>query len=129
MKFNTRIAVLLGVLALLVTPTAALATGPEYAPEEPEVTLPGPSASLKEKTKAYGVYCKSFSKKKVKGSKQTPFSRCVTAMAKASTVKHTTPKKACTGFSKARVKGQKGTEYSRCVSSAAEAKAEALAEA
>ena len=129
MKFKTKIAVLLGVFALLIAPTAALATGPEYAPEEPEVTLPGPSASLKEKTKAYGVYCKSFSKKAVKGSKQTPFSRCVTAMAKASTVKHTTPKKACTGFSKKKVKGKKGTEYSRCVTAAAEAKAEALAEA
>jgi hypothetical protein len=129
MKLKTRIAVLCGALALLVTPTAALAIGPEYAPEEPTHTLPGPSASLKEKTKAYGVYCKGFSKKAVKGQKMTPFSRCVTAMAKASTVKKKTPRAACVGFSKKPVKGKKGTEFSRCVAAATEAKAEALAEA
>src|SRR6476659_7462377 len=46
------------------------------------------------KTKAYGHYCQGQSKKHVKGTKGTPFSQCVTAMAK---VAHSqaTPKQAC----------------------------------
>jgi hypothetical protein len=122
MKINTRIAVLLGVLTLLVTPTAALAIGPEYEVEHRAPT-PGAGASLAAKTKAYGVYCKGFSKKHVKGQAMTPFSRCVTSMAKA--VGGRKPAKvACTGFSKKHVKGKTGTEFSRCVVAAGEAKRE-----
>ena len=122
MKINTRIAVLLGVLTLLVTPTAALATGPEYEVEH-VAPAPGAGASLTAKTKAYGVYCKGFSKKHVKGQAMTPFSRCVTAMAKAVGGKKPA-KVACTGFSKKHVKGKTGTEFSRCVVAAGEAKRE-----
>ena len=122
MKFNTRIALLLGVLTLLVTPTAALATGPEYEVEH-VAPAPGAGASLAKKTKAYGVYCKGFSKKHVKGQAMTPFSRCVTSMAKAVGGKKPA-KVACTGFSKKHVKGKTGTEFSRCVVAAGEAKRE-----
>jgi hypothetical protein len=114
--------VLLGVLTLLVTPTAALAIGPEYEVEH-VAPAPGAGASLKAKTKAYGVYCKGFSKKHIKGQKLTPFSRCVTSMAKTVAAKKT-PKIACTGFSKKHVKGKTGTEFSRCVTAAGEAKRE-----
>jgi hypothetical protein len=117
-----RIAMLLGVLTLLVSPTAALAEGPTYEVEHTQ-PAPGAGASLQAKTKAYGVYCKGFSKKKVKGQKMTPFARCVTSMAKAVGGKKTA-KIACTGFSKAHVKGKTGTEYSRCVLAAGEAKRE-----
>jgi hypothetical protein len=71
MELKTRIAVLVGALALLLIPTAALARGVEYAPERPTHPThptPGPKASLPEKAKAYGVYCRVFSKKQVKGS-------------------------------------------------------------
>lgn len=122
MKINTRIVVLLGVLTLLVTPTAALAIGPEYEVEH-VAPAPGAGASLTAKTKAYGVYCKGFPKKHVKGQKMTPFSRCVTSMAKAVAAKKT-PKIACAGFSKKHVKGKTGTEFSRCVVAAGEAKRE-----
>jgi hypothetical protein len=126
MDVKTRIAVLFGALALLLTPTAALAQGVEYAPEHPEHPAhptPGPKASLPEKAKAYGVYCRAF-KKHVKGQPgtRTPFSLCVTAMAKAATSPKTTPSAACKGFSKEHLAGQKGTPFSRCVVAAAQVK-------
>jgi hypothetical protein len=125
MNLKTRFAVLVGVLTLIMTPTAALAQGVEYAPEHPEHPThptPGPKASLPEKAKAYGVYCRSFPKKHVKGQKGTPFSQCVTAMAKAATSEGTTAREASAGFSKQHVKGEKGTPFSRCVVAAAQVK-------
>jgi hypothetical protein len=85
MDLKTRIAALTAALALLLTPAAALAGGPVYAPEHPSHPThptPGPKASLPEKAKAYGVYCRGFSKKHVSGQKGTEFSRCVVAAAK-----------------------------------------------
>jgi hypothetical protein len=125
MDVKTRIAVLFGVFALLLTPTAALAQGVGYAPEHPEHPAhptPGPKASLPEKAKAYGVYCRGFAKQHVKGQAGTPFSHCVTAMAKAATSQITTARAACKGFSKEHVAGQKGTLFSRCVVAAAQVK-------
>lgn len=81
-------------------------------------TPPGPSASAETKAKAYGKNCQSFSKKHVAGQKGTPFSQCVTAMAKAATGK-ANPTTACKTLSKKHVAGQKGTPYSRCVVAAA----------
>lgn len=129
MSFKTRLAVLGGALALLLTPpAAALAQGVEYKPEHPSHPqhpahpMPGPSASLPEKAKAYGVYCKGFSKKHVEGEKGTAFSQCVTAAAKAASGAGTTPRKACQGFSKQHAAGETGTPLSRCVVAAAQAK-------
>jgi hypothetical protein len=84
--------------------------------------LPGPGASLPAKAKAYGVYCDKESRKHVAGQKGTPFSQCVTAMAKLATGSTTSPSKACAGLSKKHVAGQKGTPYSQCVSAAARLK-------
>ncbi|HEY8082669.1 MAG TPA: hypothetical protein VIE64_03795 [Solirubrobacterales bacterium] len=130
MKLQMKIAMVLGALALAVTPAMALASqptnpgqgdgqsnGPKYTPEGPKT--PGPGASLPEKAKAYGVYCKDQSKKHVKGEKGTPFSQCVTAMAKAANNEKLTPSKACKGMSKKHVKGEKGTPFSQCVKAAA----------
>jgi hypothetical protein len=134
MKLQTKFAVVLGALALATTPAMALATqpadpgsqgqghGPHYTPSN---VTPGPGASLPEKAKAYGVYCQDQSKKHVKGEKGTPFSQCVTAMAKAATNDNVTPKQACKGMSKKHVKGEKGTPFSRCVVAAAHLKKEA----
>jgi hypothetical protein len=130
MNVKNRIAALFGVLALLLTPTVALAQAVEYAPEHPVHPVhpahptPGPKASLPEKAKAYGVYCRGFSKKHVKGQPGTPFSQCVTAMAKAATSQKTTAQAACKGFSKEHVAGAKGTPFSRCVVAAAKVKKE-----
>src|SRR4029077_19028107 len=100
MDVRTTIAVLAGALALLSAPAAAVANGPEYQPAHPAHPAhptPGPKAPLPEKAKAYGVYCRGESKKHVKGQQGTPFSLCVTAMAKVATSPKTTPKAACTG--------------------------------
>ena len=108
MKLQMKIAMVLGALALAVAPAMALAdqpadpgsqgNGPHYQPAAP--TPPGPNATLPEKAKAYGVKCKGFSKKHVKGEKGTPFSQCVTAMAKAATNDDLTPGQACKELSK-----------------------------
>lgn len=125
MNFKTRFAVLIGALALMLTPTAALAQGVEKAPEHPEHPahpMPGPKAPLPEKAKAYGVNCRGFSKQHLQGQKGTPFSQCVTAMAKAATSESMTARKACQGFSKKHVAGQRGTPFARCVVAAAQVK-------
>ncbi|SRR6266516_2096955 len=93
--------------------------GPTYTPGNP---TPGPNASLPEKAKAYGRFCKEqgASKKHVKGEKGTEFSRCVTALAKAAHNKKLSAREACKGLSKKHTpKGEKGTEFSRCVVAAA----------
>src|SRR4051812_25748499 len=54
-------------------------------------TTPGPNASASDKAKAYGKNCQGQSKKHVAGQKGTPFSQCVTAMAKIATGDTTSP--------------------------------------
>jgi hypothetical protein len=128
MKLRMKITMVLGALALMATPAMALATqptnpgqghGPKYTPAPPPGT-PGPGASLPEKAKAYGVYCQAQSKKHVAGEPGTPFSQCVTAMAKAANDDATTARKACRSLSKKHVKGEKGTPFSRCVKGVAQ---------
>jgi len=80
---------------------------------------PGPGASLPAKAKAYGKHCQDQSKKRVAGEKGTPFSKCVTAMAKLAKGTTKSPRTACKAESKKRVAGQKGTPFSRCVSAGA----------
>lgn len=124
MKLLIRIAVITGALALAAAPAMAgqsqtgqeHGNGPKYQPA-PET--PGPQAPLPEKAKAYGAYCQGESKKHVDGEKGTPFSQCVTAMAKAAHDERITARKACKGMSKKHVKGAKGTPFSRCVVAAA----------
>src|SRR5437868_2833401 len=113
-------------LALMaVTPAWALQGG---VPNSHSTThgnshsTPGPSASLEAKAKAYGKVCDKESKKHVAGQKGTPFSQCVTAMAKLATGATKSPAKACAGMSKKHVAGQKGTPYSQCVVAAAKLK-------
>lgn len=90
--------------------------GPDYTPADP---TPGPKAGLPAKAKAYGRYCKDESKQHVDGQQGTPFSQCVTAMAKAANNDNLSPGRACKGTSRKHVKGEKGTPFSRCVTAAA----------
>jgi hypothetical protein len=69
--------------------------------------------------KAYGRLCQSESKHHVAGQKGTPFSQCVTAMAKLASGSTSNPAKACAKESKHHVAGQKGTPFSQCVKAAA----------
>ena len=80
---------------------------------------PGPDASLPAKAKAYGSHCQDQSKRHVAGQTGTPFSQCVTAMARLAHGVSTSPRTACATMSKAHVAGEQGTPFSRCVASAA----------
>jgi hypothetical protein len=133
MKLQSKIAVLIGALALATAPAVALAAnghanehsnghGPSYQPEPPNT--PGPNAPLPEKAKAYGVFCKDQSRKHVAGQPGTPFSQCVTAMAKAANNEKKTARQACKALSKKHVKGEKGTAFSRCVKGVAQMRKE-----
>lgn len=133
MRLKATIAVA-GVLALAAFPALSVANhgephgkngsaphgkGPTYTPTDP---TPGPKAGLPEQAKAYGRYCQGESRKHVKGEKGTPFSRCVTAMARAVNNENLSPGQACKGTSRKHVKGEKGTPFSRCVKAVAQAR-------
>jgi hypothetical protein len=88
--------------------------GTSHAP-----ATPGPKAGLPAKAKAYGRYCQEQSKKRsdaAPDTKGTPFSQCVTAMAKLASGKTSSPRKACKELSKKHEEDAKSTPFSRCVS-------------
>lgn len=132
MRFQVKLALVTAAMALSAAP--ALATQPDGVPPANQGTAhnpgnsangnptPGPKAGLPEKAKAYGRYCQGESKQHVDGQQGTPFSQCVTAMAKLANGNTDNPAKACKGESKKHVDGQKGTPYSQCVSAAAKLK-------
>jgi hypothetical protein len=81
--------------------------------------MPGPSAGLPAEAKAYGRYCSGQSRKRsdaADGTKGTPFSQCVTGMAKLATGVTDSPPKA---LSKEHTEGGKGTPFSACVTQGA----------
>jgi hypothetical protein len=128
----TAVAATAALAAAFVTPASSIGAGQgslhrAAAKTSPSSThapsTPGPHATLPVKANAYGVYCNKESKKHVAGQKGTPFSQCVTAMAKLATGETSNPAKACAKESKKHVAGQHGTPYSRCVSAAAKLKA------
>ena len=87
--------------------------GTEHTP-----ATPGPKADLPAKAKAYGRHCQDQSKRRAdaaEGTKGTPFSQCVTAMAKLAKGTTDSPRQACKDLSKEHTKGEKGTPFSRCV--------------
>jgi hypothetical protein len=109
-------------VALGLVPALALAAregGKPATPGHSHGATPGPRASMPAKAKAYGKDCQAESKKHVAGQKGTPFSQCVTAMAKLATHNSMAPGQACKSMSKKHVAGMKGTPYSQCVVAAA----------
>ncbi|HTU14149.1 MAG TPA: hypothetical protein VMF31_03035 [Solirubrobacterales bacterium] len=116
------------VTAVLVTGALAMAASPASAMHK-EGHTPGPKADHAAKAKAYGKFCQGQSKKHVKGTKGTPFSNCVNAMAKVAKDDMLKPKDACKPLSKKHVKGEKGTPFSRCVVAANELRRELAEEA
>ncbi len=117
-----KIALLAGALALAAVPALATATpgngkGQEGAPGQ---QAPGPGAPLPQKARAYGRYCKTESRKHVAGQKGTPFSQCVTAVAKAKHDESMTARKACRLLGRKHVKGTPGTPFSQCVKGVAQ---------
>jgi hypothetical protein len=138
MRTITRFAGLLALLALAATPAFAAGppsdtpnrednpgalhrpseTPPANKGTERKPATPGPKADLPAKAKAYGRHCQDQSKKRsdaAEGTKGTPFSQCVTAMAKLAKGTTDSPRAACKDLSKEHTDGEKGTPYSRCV--------------
>jgi hypothetical protein len=111
--------VITGALALGLAPAMAIAAPPAGTPGAGHVpTTPGPSSH----GKAYGKHCQGQSKKRTDsapGTKGTPFSQCVTAMAKLASGQTDNPRTACKTESKKHADGEKGTPFSRCVSAGA----------
>jgi hypothetical protein len=127
MKIQSKLGMLAAAFALGATPAIAIAAHPGGKPTSPGnsaghshgSSAPGPNASGPAKAKAYGKFCQSESKKHVAGQQGTPFSQCVTALAKLATGKAKSPGQACKGLSKKHVSGMKGTPFSQCVVAAA----------
>jgi hypothetical protein len=119
LKIRTKLAVITGALALGLMPALAVAATPADTPAAGHVpATPGPNSHAK----AYGKYCQGQSKKRTDsapGTKGTPFSQCVTALAKLASGKTDNPRTACQNESKQHVDGQKGTPFSLCVSAGA----------
>ncbi|HTN23781.1 MAG TPA: hypothetical protein VL120_07310 [Solirubrobacteraceae bacterium] len=135
MNFSAKTLALTAVLALSAVPAFALpaqvpsnpgtAHIPDNAGTQTAPTNPGrpanpgsQSSSNSSKAKAYGKLCADQSKKHVAGEHGTPFSKCVTAMAKVAGGSKN-PTSACKTESKKHVAGQHGTPFSKCVSAAA----------
>jgi hypothetical protein len=80
-------------------------------------TTPAPTqpAAQPPTTHALGFYCKGQSKRHVHGQKGTPFSQCVSAMAKLKKGTATSASAACKGLSHRHVNGAKSTPYALCV--------------
>jgi hypothetical protein len=104
---RTQLTTIVATLSLMAAPGVAVGAGPSNN---------HPTGS---KAKAYGTYCKDESKKHVAGQSGTPFSQCVTAMAKLDSGN---PTSACKALSKKHVAGQPGTPFSQCVKAAAKLK-------
>ncbi len=122
MKIRYRLGLVAATATLAVAPALAMAAGAGGKPAtrgHTDATTPGPLASMPAKAKAYGKDCRGESKKHVSSQKGTPFSQCVTAMAKLATNKSMTPSKACKSLSKKHASGMKGTPYSQCIVAAA----------
>jgi hypothetical protein len=129
LRIHRQLAVLTGVLALSVAPALAASSPPNnqgtaHMPNNQgtahKPATPGPNASLPKKAKAYGKYCQGESKKHVAGTPGTPFSKCVTDMAKLANGQTKSPRTACKDESKKHVAGTSGTPFSKCVSGGAQ---------
>lgn len=109
MRVHSKLAAVAGTLALGVFPAVTLANSGGH----PSKSALPPKTS---KAKAYGKFCQGESKRHVAGTPGTPFSKCVTNMAKLANGSATNPAKACADESRKHVAGQPGTPYSVCVS-------------
>ena len=115
MKLRSKLAVIAGTTALGLLPAVALAA-PGGHPGKSATHTTG--AGQPSTAKAYGKFCQGESKQHVAGTPGTPFSKCVTDMAKLANGSATNPARACSNESKKHVAGTPGTPYSVCVSGA-----------
>src|SRR5581483_6675776 len=102
MRLQSKLAVLAGTMVLGLFPAVAFGTPGGH----PNASSSPTQAS---KAKAYGKFCQGESKLHAAGTPGTPFSKCVTDMAKLAHGQAKSPRAACKNESKKHVKGQKGT--------------------
>jgi hypothetical protein len=139
MKMSGKLALVTATMALGAAPALALGppsgtpiptnSGTAHMPTTPgsqgsqgtgnKPSTPGPGASPSAKANAYGKDCQGESKTHVAGTPGTPFSKCVTDMAKLADGSTNNPRTACEDESKTHVAGQHGTPFSLCVSGGA----------
>jgi hypothetical protein len=118
------VAVTLASVGLMVGPAFAVAANP-HANGHGSTGPTGSTGATSSNGHAYGVLCAKESRTHVAGQKGTPFSQCVTALAKLSGGSTTNPATACAGESRKHVKGEHGTPFSRCVAAAAKLRGQA----
>lgn len=99
--------------------TANAPTNPGSQGASHSASTPGPNASLPANAHAYGKLCQGQSKQHVAGTPRTPFSKCVSDMAKLANESTSNPRTACNDESKKHVAGTPGTPFSQCVADAA----------
>jgi hypothetical protein len=116
MKLMPLLALGASAISLFVSPAFAKPPRPPNGHSNQSAGATGPTGA---KGKAYGYYCQNQSKEQVAGQKGTPFSQCVTAMAKLASGKTNSPQAACASMSKTHTAGEKGTPFSRCVAAGA----------
>jgi invasion protein IalB len=126
MHTSRKSALIIALLAALAVPAGAVAADPPDNPgtenaaaQQADHAPVGPNATLPAKAKAYGKYCQGESKTHVAGQPGTPFSKCVTAMAKLATDRTDSPRVACAQLSKTHTAGQTGSPFSQCVKAGA----------
>jgi hypothetical protein len=127
MEVQRKLLILIATVGLGVAPAVAVAADHGNHPTGPPTnqgtahkpSTPGPNASPSAKAKAYGKNCQDQSKTHVAGTPGTPFSKCVTDMAKLAAGSTDNPRTACKDESKKHVAGSPGTPFSLCVSSGA----------
>lgn len=90
-----------------------------FAARPPSPGSPAGNQYKKPTGHAYGFYCQNQSKTHVAGTPGTPFSQCVTAMAKLAKGTTNSPKAACAALSHKHDAAQKGSPFSRCVTAGA----------
>jgi hypothetical protein len=108
MRLQSKLVVIAGILALGTSPAVALGAAGGHSNR--------PTAH--KRAKAYGKFCQGESKQHVAGTPGSPFSKCVTGMAKLANGSARNPAQACRNESSKHVAGQRGTPYSVCVSGA-----------
>lgn len=128
MKLTRNIAIVLAALAFGAVPAMATGHGkssgaPGHNKTTTSTTTTSTGTTTTSKANAYGKACQAESKKHVAGTKGTPFSQCVVAMAQVAKSSSTSASAACTaaGLSHKKLAGStlKGTPFSECVAAAA----------
>lgn len=111
MRLQSKPAMIAGIMVLGAFPGVAVGNAGGHPNKSPSPTNVS-------KAKAYGKFCQGESKRHTPGTPGTPFSKCVTDMAKLANGSATNPARTCANESKTHVAGQRGTPYSVCVSGA-----------